>query len=148
MPNGESFVDEVKDIVGPVLANKRFALVDSFSGSDRGGRRLSIAYFRNGDCKIQVYSWEREGETNCMIGLLDAPNEFGLLSDSGRWQFLTRFVERPDLPLAEIASRARAEYENRANPLEWVSDRIDRFYDVALAGMKELYGPSRRKLIK
>lgn len=135
-----NFVAEVEAIVGPVLSRRGFLLNDSFSGSDQGGRELSIAYYRNGDCKIQIFSWEREGETNCMIGLLDAPNEFGLLSETKRWQFLTRFVKRPDLPLSEIAEKARLEYESYANPLEWVRDRIDKYYDIALAGMVRKYG--------
>lgn len=134
------FVAEVEAMVGLVLSRRGFVLDDSFSGSDQGGRKLSIAYYRNNDCKIQIYSWEREGETNCMIGLLDAPNEFGLLSKTKRWQFLTRFVKRPDRPLPEIAEKARLKYKSYANPLEWVSDRIDKYYDVALAGMVRNYG--------
>ncbi|MEH3130774.1 MAG: hypothetical protein PGN27_12545 [Mycolicibacterium neoaurum] len=59
---------------------------------------------------------------------------------SKKWQFLTRSLKKPDLPLVEIAEQARLELESFANPLVWVGDRIDRFYDAALAGMKERCG--------
>ena len=135
-----TFVAKVEAVVGPTLSSHGFVLDDSYTGSDEGGRELSIAYYRNAECKLQIYQWAREGETNCMIGLLDAPNEFGLLSKTKRWQFLTRFVRRPDLPLAELAEQARLELESFADPLEWVNDRIQRYYEVALAGMTAKYG--------
>lgn len=134
------FVDRVESFVGPTLSSHGFVLDDRHTGSDEGGRELSIAYYRNTECKLQIYQWAREGETNCMIGLLDAPNEFGLLSKTKRWQFLTRFARRPDPPLAELAEQARLEFESFADPLEWVNDRIERYYEVALAGMKEKHG--------
>ena len=134
------FVDEIEATIGRTLSDRRLVLIEAFDGTDSGGRGLKVAYFGNTECKIQIYFWAREAETNCMIGLLDAPNEFGLPSKSKKWQSLTRFVKKPDLPLAEIAEQARLELESFANPLEWVADRIDRFYDVALSGMRERYG--------
>lgn len=134
------FVDEIEARIGRILSDRGLMLVETFDGSDSGGRELKVGYFANSECKIQIYYWAREAETNCMIARLDAPNEFGLLSKSKKWQFLTRFVKKPDLPPVEVAEQARLELESFANPLEWVGDRIDRFYDVALAGMKDRYG--------
>jgi len=94
-------------------------------------------YYRSKDCKIQVYESSREGEVNCMIAPLDAPNEFGLRSE--KWQFLARFGTRPDSPLEELARLAKAEYESFAKPLEWVKDRIEKYFEDAHAGILEMY---------
>lgn len=132
------FSTEVQTIVGPVLEQFGFVLDEVDDSPDEGGRRQHIVYFRSNDCKIQVYESAREGEVNCMIAPLDVPNEFGLRAR--KWQFLTRFSKRPDLPLAELAELARAEYKSYSNPLEWVRDRIVKYYDAAHKGILEMYG--------
>lgn len=132
------FSTEVQTIVGPVLEQFGFVLDEVDDSPDEGGRRQHIVYFRSNDCKIQVYESAREGEVNCMIAPLDVPNEFGLRAR--KWQFLTRFSKRPDLPLAELAELARAEYNSYSNPLEWVRDRIVKYYDAAHKGILEMYG--------
>ncbi|ALR10822.1 hypothetical protein MYCSP_04345 [Mycobacteroides saopaulense] len=96
-----------------------------------------MVYYRSSDCKIQVYQSAREGSINCMIAPLDVPNEYGPRAE--KWQYLNRFVKRPDLPLEELASAARAEYESYANPLEWVRDRITRNYEAAHVGILQMY---------
>lgn len=115
-----------------------FVLDEVDDSPDEGGRRQHIVYFRSNDCKVQVYESAREGEVNCMIAPIDVPNEFGLRAR--KWQFLTRFSKRPDLPLAELAELARAEYKSYSNPLEWVRDRIVKYYDAAHKGILEMYG--------
>jgi len=85
-----------------------------------------------------VYESAREGELNCMIAPIDVPNEVGLRAR--KWQFLTRFSKRPDIPLAELAELAKAEYKSYANPFEWVRDRIVKYYDAAHKGILEMYG--------
>lgn len=132
------FSAQVEEIMGPMLKGLGFTIDEIDDTPDKGGRRRNIVYYRSSDCKLQVYEYSREGEFNCMIAPLDAPNAFGL--DAKRWQFLTRFSKRPDLPLAELAAQARAEYESYANPLEWVRDRIAEYYESAHAGILELYG--------
>ena len=126
MTNSE-FSAEVQTIVGPVLEQLGFVLDEIDDSPDEGGRRQHIVYFRSEDCKVQVYESAREGEVNCMIAPIDVPNEFGLRAK--KWQFLTRFSKRPDLPLAELAELARAEYKSYSNPLEWVRDRIVKYYE-------------------
>jgi hypothetical protein len=68
----------------------------------------------------------------------DVPNEVGLRAR--KWQFLTRFSKRPDIPLAELAELAKAQYKSYANPFEWVRDRIVKYYDAAHKGILEMYG--------
>jgi hypothetical protein len=131
------FSTEVQTIVGPVLEQFGFVLDEVDDSPDEGGRRQHIVYFRSNDCKMQVYESAREGEVNCMIAPIDVPNEFGLRAR--KWQFLTRFSKRPDLPLAELAELARAEYKSYSNPLEWVRDRIVKYYDAAHKGILEMY---------
>ncbi len=137
MTNSE-FSTEVQTIVGPVLEQFGFVLDEIDDSPDEGGRRQHIVYFRSEDCKVQVYESAREGEVNCMIAPIDVPNEFGLRAR--KWQFLTRFSKRPDLPLAELAELARAEYKSYSNPLEWVRDRIVKYYEAAHKGILEMYG--------
>lgn len=132
------FSTEVQSIVGPVLEQLGFVLDEIDDSPDEGGRRQHIVYFRSEDCKVQVYESAREGEVNCMIAPIDVPNEFGLRAR--KWQFLTRFSKRPDLPLAELAELARAEYTSYSNPLEWVRDRILKYYEAAHKGILEMYG--------
>lgn len=131
------FSDEVQRIVGPVLLSLGFTLDAIDDNVDEGGRRAEVVYFTSPDCKIQVYRSSREGETNCMIAPRNVPNEYGLRAE--RWQYLNRFVKRPDLPLEELVSAARAEYESYANPLEWVRDRITKNYEAAHVGILQMY---------
>ena len=137
MTNSE-FSTDVQTIVAPVLEQLGFVLDEIDDSPDEGGRRQHIVYFRSKDCKVQVYDSAREGEVNCMIAPIDVPNEFGLRAR--KWQFLTRFSKHPDLPLAELAELARAEYKSYSNPLEWVRDRIIKYYEAAHKGILEMYG--------
>ncbi|MBE9618484.1 hypothetical protein [Mycolicibacterium smegmatis] len=124
---------DVEAVVGPLLAELGFRLDETDDTPDRGGTRY-IAYYRGKDCKLQIYQSSREGETNCMIAPLSAPNEFGLRSE--KWQYLTRFTKRLDLPASELIKIARREYESYSNPLEWVRDRIRANYESAHASIR------------
>lgn len=128
-----AFADAVEAIVGPVLAVRGFILdqVDDEPGS--GGRDLHVVYYRSPDCKIQVYQSSREGETNAMIAPSDAPNQFGL--NASGWKFLTMFTERPAGPIAEVIEKARQEYHTYGDPLLWVRERIEKYFDAAHAGI-------------
>jgi hypothetical protein len=132
------FSTDVQTIVGPLLKELGFVLDEIDDNPDEGGRRQHIVYYRSNDSKIQVYESSREGAVNCMIAPLDVPNEFGLRAK--KWQYLTRFAKRPDLPLEELAELARSEYEAYANPLEWVRDRIIKYYEAAHTGILDMYG--------
>jgi hypothetical protein len=132
------FSAQVQETMGPLLEGLGFVVDEVDDRPDKGGRRRHIVYYRSSDCKLQVYESSREGEFNCMIAPLDATNAFGL--DTKKWQFLTRFSDRPDVPLAELAAQARAEYESYTNPLEWVRDRIANYYQAAHSGILKMYG--------
>jgi hypothetical protein len=132
------FSVKVQETVGPLLSDLGFTLDEIDDNLDEGGRRGHVMYYRSNDCKIQIYQSSREGEVNCMIAPLDVPNEFGLRAK--KWQYLARFAKRPDVPVEELVRLARAEFESYAEPLEWVKDRIAKYFDVAHAGILEMYG--------
>jgi hypothetical protein len=132
------FSTDVQTIVGPLLAELGFVLDEIDDSPDEGGIERHIVYYRSNICKIQVYYSSREGEANCMIAPLDAPNQYGLLTK--KWQFLGRFAKQPDVPPEDLLELAIAEYRAYANPLDWVRDRIVKYYEVAHAGILEMYG--------
>lgn len=131
------FCANVQAIVGPVLTNLGFALDEIDEGPDEGGRPRQIVYYRSDDSKIQIYSSRREGGVNCMIAPATAANAFGLVAK--RWQFLDGFTERPDLSFNDLLRMARAEYAAYDNPVEWVRDRIIKYYDDAHRGILAKY---------
>ena len=131
----QNFFMEVEAVVGPLLAQLGFRLDETDNTPDRGGDRY-IAYYRGKDCKLQIYQSSRDGETNCMNAPLGAPNEFGLRNE--KWQYLTRFTKRPNLPATELIQIARREYESYSNPLEWVRDRIRANYESAHASIRTM----------
>lgn len=135
-----SFVDDVVSIVGPKLLRRGFVVDEVDQEVDEGGRKGAVVYFRGSACKLQVYWSAREREINCMIAPLDAPNEHGLYNRSERWHYLNDFVPTPDIPLEELVKRLRAErknFENQTTWLQWISDRIDEYYDSALKGIDD-----------
>ncbi|KMO69253.1 hypothetical protein MOBUDSM44075_04678 [Mycolicibacterium obuense] len=73
-----------------------------------------------------------------MIAPIDVPNRFGPQAE--KWQYFSRFMPKPNLPLDELARTARAEYEAYSDPLEWVRDRIIGAYDFAHTGIVAMYG--------
>lgn len=136
----ENFPIEVQSIVGPLLANLGFALDEVDNDVDEGGRRNSVVYYRSNDCKIQIYQSSREGSVNCMIAPLEAPNKFGPRDRSYKWQYLTRFAAAPNVPLEELVQSVSFEAETDTEQLDWVKDRIAKYFDVARAGILQMYG--------
>ncbi|SPM28260.1 hypothetical protein [Mycobacterium terramassiliense] len=132
------FSSEVQTIVGPLLAELGFVLDEVDDSPDQGGIERHIVYYRSSDCKMQIYEYSREGEVNSMIATLDAPNEFGLTSK--QWHYISKFSKRSDVPPQERLRLAIAEANTYANPLEWVRDRIAKYYESAHAGILEMYG--------
>jgi hypothetical protein len=135
------FSRDVETIVGPVLTELDFVLDEIDDSPDEGGIERHIVYYRSSECKIQIYDFSRQGETNCMIAALDAPNEFGL--NSRKWHYITKFSKRSDVPPQERLRLAIAEAKSYANPLDWVRDRIVKNYEAAHAGILEMYGKSK-----
>jgi hypothetical protein len=132
------FYAEVEAKLGTLLQQMGFAVDGVDDGPDEGGIARHIVYYRSADCKLQIYYSAREGEMNCMIAPLHAPNEFGL--NSKNWHFISRFSKRSDIPLQEQLQIALAEVQSYENRLDWVKDRIIRHYEDAHAGILEKYG--------
>ena len=65
----------LKQAVGPLLEKLGFVLDELDDSPDEGGMERNIVYFRSRDCRLQIYDSAREGEINCMIAPLDAPND-------------------------------------------------------------------------
>jgi hypothetical protein len=132
-----NFSTDVQTIVGPLLAELGFSVDEIDNSPDEGGIERHIVYYRSNDCKIQIYESSREGEVNCMIAPLDAPNVFGLTGK--KWHFISRFSKRPNVPPQERLRTAIAEANAYADPLLWVRDRVAKHYDTAHAAILEKY---------
>ena len=131
------FSADVQAIVGPTLEERGFVLDEIDDSPDEGGRDQHVVYYRSKDCKIQVYDSSREGEVNCMIAPLDAPNKLGLRTK--KWHYISKFSKRPNIPPQERLRAAIAEAQAYANPLDWVRDRIVKHYETAHAAILEKY---------
>ena len=129
------FAVAVESIVGPALAHLGLVLDEIDSSVDEGGRTGSVVYYRSSDCKIQIYKSAREGNVNCMIAPLDAPNEFGPHDQSRTWRFLNEFSPTPDLSVEELAKSVSFKAKSDAQQLSEVRDRIVECYDDAHAGI-------------
>jgi hypothetical protein len=133
------FAENVQATIGPLLTNLGFVLYGVDDGPDEGGIARHIVFFRSNDCKLQIYDSSREGEVNCMIAPLTAPDKFGLTAKT--WHFIGKFSpKRSDISPQERLQIAIAEAKAYENPLEWVRDRIAKHYDSAHAGILEKYG--------
>jgi hypothetical protein len=132
------FYADVEATVGPLLKSLGFVVAEVDDNPDGGGIPRNIVYYRSDDCKLQIYYSAREGEINCMIAPLDAPNEFGLNGE--KWYYISYFSKRPDLPPKERLRLAIAEVQAYDNRLDWVKDRIIKHYETARAGILEKFG--------
>lgn len=132
------FSAELETTVGPLLAELGFVLDEADDSPDQGGIERHIVYYRSSDCRMQIYEYSREGEVNCMIAPLGAPNEFGL--NSKQWHYISKFSKRSNVPPQERLKIAIDEANAYVDPLQWVRDRIFKYYDSAHAGILEMYG--------
>lgn len=132
------FAAHVEETAGPLLTKLGSVLDEVDEGPDEGGIARRIIYYRSNDCKLQIYDSSREGEINCMIAPLDAPNRFGLTAE--KWHYISRFSKRVDLPPQERLRMALAEVQAYENRLDRVRDRIAKHYESAHAGILEKYG--------
>lgn len=136
----EGFLQHVQLIVGPVLAELGFELAGFDDSVDEGGILGSVAFYRSADRKLQIYNSKRSGEINCMIALLAAHDVYGLFDRTGEWQYLTRFADR-----AELAALIKSEgtgFPTEEESLTRIRTRIERYYPVAHAGIRQMFGDS------
>lgn len=132
------FSTHVETTLGPLLAELGFILDEVDDTPDEGGIERHIVYYRSFDCKMQIFDCSREGEVNCMIAPLEAPNEFGLTSM--RWHYITKFSKRPNVSPQERLRIAIAGANAYEDPVQWVKDRIVKHYETAHAGILVMYG--------
>lgn len=131
------FAKDADAVVGPLLTQLGFTLDEIDDTPDEGGRPQHVVYYRSKDCKIQIYNSWREGEVNCMIAPRSAANKFGPRAE--KWHVLSRFAEPSQLSLAEAIDQANAELAAYPNQLEWVRDRIAKYYEAAHRGVLAMY---------
>ncbi len=96
------FYADVEATVGPLLDKLGFVVDELDDNPDEGGIARNIVYYRSRECRLQIYYSAREGEINCMIAPLDAPNRFGLTTE--KWHYISQFSKRADLPPQERLS--------------------------------------------
>jgi hypothetical protein len=135
--SSSDFAKDAEAIVGPLLTQLGFTLDEIDDTPDEGGRPQHVVYYRSNDCKIQIYNSWREGEVNCMIAPRSAANKFGPRAE--KWHVLSRFAEPSKLSLAEAIDQANAELAAYPNQLEWVRDRIAKYYEAAHRGVLAMY---------
>jgi hypothetical protein len=65
---------------------------------------------------------------------------FGLLDRSGKWQYLARFIARPDLSITQLAGLSKLTYENDEERVESVRNGIVENYPSAHTGIFKMFG--------
>lgn len=79
---------EVERFLGSTLSDAGFKIDEIHDAEIYGDRAAWAIYYRGRDCKLQICWSAREGGMDFMLAPLDAPNEFGLLNRSKKWQFM------------------------------------------------------------
>jgi hypothetical protein len=87
---------EVERLLEPTLSHAGFKLGGIHDAAIYGERPAWAVYYRGQDCKLQICWSARDGGTDLMLAPLDAPNEFGLLSQSKKWQFMLLLADAHD----------------------------------------------------
>jgi hypothetical protein len=132
------FPSEVERIVGPSLAARGYVLDEVDPRVDEGGRWGSVVYYRGDDTRVQVYLSTREGEVNCMIAPIDAPNEYGLRDRSTKWRYFAGFIQPPDVRLEELEIVFPGPTATADGRLEFVKETIETCFTAAHAGILKI----------
>jgi hypothetical protein len=135
-----NFSATVQTIVGPALEELGFVEDEVDDNVDEGGRLGAVVFYRSGDCKLQIYRSSRAGEVNSMIAPLAASNVFGLTDSSGYWQYLKRFVPRPNLSISQLAQLSSQVFESDEERIVFERDNIVKYFPYAHAGILEMFG--------
>lgn len=87
---------EVERFLEPTLSGVGFKLDEIHDAVVYGDRPARAVYYRGQDCKLQICWSARDGGIDFMLAPLDAPNEFGLLNRSKKWQFMLLLSDAHD----------------------------------------------------
>jgi hypothetical protein len=87
---------ELARFLEPTLRQAGFTLDEVEDAAVYGDRPAWAIYYRAQDCKLQVCWSARDGGIDFMLARLDAPNEFGLLNRSKKWQFMLKLSDAHD----------------------------------------------------
>lgn len=87
---------EVGRFLEPTLSHTGFKLVEIQDAAIYQHRPAWAIYYRGQDCKLQICWSARDGGIDFMLAPLDAPNEFGLLNMSEKWQFMLMLSDAHD----------------------------------------------------
>jgi hypothetical protein len=87
---------EEERFLEPTLSHAGIKLDEIHDAAIYGDRPAWAVYYRGQDCKLQICWSARDGGTDFMLASLDAPNEFGLLNRSKKWQFMLLLSDARD----------------------------------------------------
>ncbi|WAC90262.1 hypothetical protein [Mycobacterium sp. Aquia_213] len=87
---------ELERFLEPTLSRAGFKLDEIQDTEIYGGRPAWAVYYRGQDCKLQICWSARDGGIDFMLAPLDAPNEFGLVNRSKKWQFMLLLSDAHD----------------------------------------------------
>lgn len=87
---------DVERFLEPTLSHAGFKLEEIDDAAIYGDRPAWAVYYRGQDCKLQICWSARDGGIDFMLAPLDAPNEFGLLNRSNKWQFMLLLSDAHD----------------------------------------------------
>jgi hypothetical protein len=120
---------ELDQFLDPTLSDVGFKLDEVQDAATYGGRPAWALYYRNSDCKLQVCWSARDGGIDFMLAPRDAPNEFGLVNRSKKWQFMLMLSKaHDDLKTPGLDADDGA-------VMSWLKALFDRHFDAARAAL-------------
>lgn len=79
---------ELESFLAPTLTQAGFELDEIVDPTIYQDRPAWVIYYRSQDCRLQ-FAWSaRDGGIDWLLAPRDAPNEFGLSNESGRWRLM------------------------------------------------------------
>ena len=87
---------ELARFLDPTLSHVGFRLDEIQDSAIYRDRPAWAVYYCGRDCKLQICWSSRDGGIDFMLAPLDAPNEFGLLNPSRKWQFMLLLSDAHD----------------------------------------------------
>jgi hypothetical protein len=121
---------DFEQFLGPTLSDYGFKLDEVQDTATYGGRPAWAVYYRTSDCKLQICWSARDGGIDVMLAPLDAPNEFGQVNRSKKWQFMLMLskvrddLNTPGLDADDAVRAALLAPRSRHGELRFSAQRI------------------------